>query len=199
MKNLIIFGCGGHAKSIIDIIESSREWQIKGLISEKENNEKAILGYPIIGSDDKLQSLSLDINSALIGIGQIGIDERRKNFLHKIRNFKFKFPVIKSRHAIISNHAIINEGTTIGHGAIINTSSQIGKHCIINSAALIEHGVKIGDLCHISTGVIINGDVTIGEGSFIGSGVIIREGLVLPPKTIISAGKTLMGWPDKEI
>ena len=36
VQNLIIFGCGGHAKSVIDIVESTKEWQIKGLISEKE-------------------------------------------------------------------------------------------------------------------------------------------------------------------
>ena len=40
MKNLIIFGCGGHAKSVIDIVESTKEWQIKGLISEKEYDNK---------------------------------------------------------------------------------------------------------------------------------------------------------------
>lgn len=199
MNNLIIFGSGGHAKSLIDIVESRKEWKIKGIISEKDNNNKAISGYPIIGSDENLETLSSQITNALIGIGQIGIDDRRKNLLKRISNFRFNFPIIKSKYAIVSNRAIINEGTTIGHGAIINTSSQVGKHCIINSAALIEHGVKIGNFCHISTGAIINGDVTIGDDSFIGSGVIIREGLILPPKTIVSAGKRLMGWPNKKI
>ncbi len=198
MNDLIIFGTGGHAKAIIDIVESTKQWKIKGLVSEKENFGKLVLGYKILGSDEHLKNLSLQINNVLIGIGQIGIDERRKKFIRKINKFRFNFPTIKSKFAIISKNAILDEGTTIGHGAVINTCSQIGKHCIINSSSLIEHGVKIGDFCHISTGAIINGDVTIGEGSFIGSGAIIREGLVLPPETVISAGKRIMGWPNRE-
>jgi len=60
---------------------------------------------------------------------------------------------------------------------------------------LIEHDVVIGDFCHISTGALVNGAVTIGGASFVGSGSVLREGLSLPPHTVISAGKRVMGWP----
>ena len=33
---------------------------------------------------------------------------------------------------------------------------------------------------------------------FIGSGAVLREGLNLPPNTVISAGKRVMGWPIQE-
>ena len=51
----------------------------------------------------------------------------------------------------------------------------------------------IGDYCHVSTGAIVNGGVKIGASSFIGSGAVLREGIDLPPKTVISAGKRVMG------
>ena len=38
----------------------------------------------------------------------------------------------------------------------------------------------------------------MGRGSFIGSGAMIREGLVLPPRTVIGAGKRVMGWPPRD-
>ena len=44
-------------------------------------------------------------------------------------------------------------------------------------------------------GALINGGVKIGNGSFVGSGAMLREGLVIPPNTVISAGKRVMGWP----
>ena len=44
----------------------------------------------------------------------------------------------------------------------------------------------------------MNGGVCIGSGSFIGSGSMLREYLELPPRTIISAGKSVMGWPLKD-
>lgn len=197
MNELIIIGCGGHTKSIIDIVESTKKWKIKGLISKKQNKRGSINGYKIIGSDEELELISKKYKHLLIGIGQIGLDDRRIKILEKINNLNFNFPIIKSKYSIISKKATFKEGTTVGHGAIINTGAKIGRHCIINSGSIIEHDAEIGDLCHVSTGVIINGDVKIGAGSFIGSGSIIREGLTLPPKTIISAGKRLMGWPNK--
>jgi acetyltransferase-like isoleucine patch superfamily enzyme len=35
----------------------------------------------------------------------------------------------------------------------------------------------------------------VGSSSFIGSGTMLREGLELPERTVIGAGKRVMGWP----
>ena len=32
-------GCGGHARSVIELIESSREWQIQGLVGWRSRLE----------------------------------------------------------------------------------------------------------------------------------------------------------------
>ena len=82
----------------------------------------------------------------------------------------------------------------MGHGVIVNAGAEIGSHCILNTRSLIEHDVSIDSFCHISTGALINGGVTIGQGSFVGA-VHIRESLVIPPGSVISAGKRVMGWP----
>jgi acetyltransferase-like isoleucine patch superfamily enzyme len=58
--------------------------------------------------------------------------------------------------------------------------------------------VQIGDHCHISTGALVNGGVRVGSGSFIGSGAVIREGLEFPDRTVIGAGKRVMGWPLRD-
>jgi len=197
MNDLIIIGCGGHSKSIIDLINSSREWKIKGLIGKSCEKNKDILGYKVIGDDKDLQKLSKKVNNLVIGIGQIGLPKKRQEIFKKLIKYNFNYPIIKSSFAIVSSNTSIGCGTTIGHGAVVNANVNIGEQTIINSSALIEHDVRIGNFCHISTGAIINGNVKIGDKSFIGSGAIIREGLEIPSNTIISAGKVIMGWPPK--
>ena len=32
MKQLLLIGCGGHARSLIELTESNDEWQIYGLV-----------------------------------------------------------------------------------------------------------------------------------------------------------------------
>ena len=195
MKSLLLVGCGGHARSLIELIESAADWQIYGLVGLPQEVGSFVLGYPVIGTDSDLVELSKFCSNAVLAIGQINDSSPRERLAEHLHQLGFKFPVLISSTASVSRHAKIGPGTTLGHGVIVNAGSTVGSHCILNSRALIEHDVHVGDHCHISTGVLVNGGVTVGPSSFIGSGAIIREGLHLPQSTLVGAGKCVMGWP----
>ncbi len=196
MKDLFIFGCGGHTESLIDVINLDSHWNVAGLIGKKEDLGRIVGNFAVnICDNDLNKNFALFEKNAIIGVGQIGLDSRRYDLFQRIKKFKFSFPKIISPSAYLSKNSVIGSGTVLFHNSFVNTNVEIGAHCIINSKSLIEHGSKIGDFCHISTGAIINGEVSIGKGSFIGSGAIIREGLKLPENTVISAGQRVMGWP----
>lgn len=197
MNPLILVGAGGHARSIIDIVESNNDWEIYGLVGIHREIGKNILGYEVIGTDEDLHSIYSKCNNAIIALGKIGKCDKREIVGLELEKIGFNFPTIKSNSSYLSKHSSIGYGTSIGHGVIINAGSKIGSHCILNSKSLIEHDCIIHDHCHISTGVIINGGCEVGGNSFIGSGSIIREGVKIPPNTIISSGKRVMGWPIK--
>lgn len=198
LRRLLLFGCGGHARALIDIIESTTEWQIAGLVNQSVDERSDVLGYPVIGSDSDLASLRKEADSAVLAFGHFGNAAPRRSLAARLSEAGFTFPAIISAHAIVSRHTRVGEGTTIGHGVIVNAGASIGNHCIINSRALIEHDVSVEHHCHVSTGVMINGGAHVGEGSFIGSGTMVRECIVLPSHTILSAGKRIMGWPMRE-
>lgn len=199
MKPLLLVGCGGHARSLIELIETAEEWQIYGLVGLPEQVGRRVLGYPVIGSDDDLSAIRGECSAAVLAIGQLPDSALRVRLADHLQQFGFQFPVLISPHAIVSRHAKLGPGTTVGHSVIVNAGAVVGDHCIINSCALIEHDVQIGHYCHISTGVLVNGGVQIGSDSFIGSGSMIREGLTLPPLTVIGAGKRVMGWPLRDL
>jgi len=195
MKSLLVIGCGGHAKSVIDIIESTKLWKISGLIGLEYEVGSSVLGYPIVGTDSDLPYLRMSADSAVLALGQLPNPQRRQNIQQLLNQLDFNLPALISPHSIVSQHSRIGEGSFIGHGAIVNANAEVGSYCTINTRALVEHDAIIGDHCHISTGALVNGNVVLGTGCFIGSGTMIREGLVLPPDTVISAGKRVMGWP----
>jgi sugar O-acyltransferase (sialic acid O-acetyltransferase NeuD family) len=198
LKRILLIGCGGHAKSIIDILENNSDWKLFGLIGLKNEVGKKVLDFPIVGNDNDLPKFRKEFDYAFLSIGQIGLSKKRKMMANYLEELNYTFPTLKSKFSIVSKYSSIDYGTLICHNSIINSNTKIGKHCIINSKSLIEHDVVIGDFCHVSTGAIVNGGVSIGEGSFIGSGSIIREGVIIPPNTIISAGKRIMGWPNRD-
>ena len=191
-KKIVIVGAGGHAKSVIDIIEDQGEWKIIGLIGRENEKHKQISGYRVIGTDEELAKIREECKYAFIGIGQIKICEPRIKMAEKLRTYGFKFPVIKARSSYVSSRAKIEEGALIGHGAIINNGAFIGKHVIINSGAIVEHDSRISEYSHISTGTIINGDARVGKMTFIGSNSMVREGVTIPACSIIRAGSVVM-------
>jgi sugar O-acyltransferase (sialic acid O-acetyltransferase NeuD family) len=195
MTPLLLIGCGGHARSLIDLIETGSQWCVHGMVGLPEQVGRRVLGYSVIGTDTQLLDLREGCTMALLAIGQLPDPEPRQRLAARLQELGFQCPVLISPHAYVSRHARIGAGTVVGHGAIVHAGAVVGDHCILNSRALIEHDVEIGDHCHVSTGALVNGGVQLGSGSFVGSGAMLREGLRLPAGTVISAGKRVMGWP----
>ena len=195
MRPLLLIGAGGHARSLIDLIETQGEWHIQGLIGLPEQVGSTVLSYPVLGTDDDLPTLRSTCPAALLGLGQLPDPALRQRLASQLKHLDFLCPVVVSPHAVVSRHAILGEGSVVGHGAIVNAGAAVGVHCTVNTRALIEHDAQVGDHCHLSTGSLVNGVVQLGTGCFIGSGAMLREGLQLPAGTVISAGKRVMGWP----
>ena len=185
---LILLGGGGHCLSVIDVIERENKYFIKGILdpSIKDNN---ILGYPVLGGDDKIPSLIDENVFFLITVGQIKNFSIRKRLALNLEKGKANLAKVISPLAYVSSHAKIKEGTVIMHQAFVNAGAEIGKYCIINTKANIEHGVKVEDFCHISTNAIVNGDSIVKRGTFIGSNATISNSITIEENSIISAGK----------
>ena len=54
MKPLLLIGCGGHARSLIDLLESTAKWKLYGLVGLPEQVGSNVLGYPVLCRDSDL-------------------------------------------------------------------------------------------------------------------------------------------------
>ena len=186
--NIILIGGGGHCISVIDVIEKENKYNIKGVLDS--NLEGAnVLGYPVIGGDEKIRELINDETFFLITVGQIKSYKIRKKISKILELNKANLATVISPFAYVSKHSLIKEGTVIMHQAFLNAKVKIGKHCIVNTKANVEHGVEVEDFCHISTCSVINGDSVIEYGTFIGSNATISNGIIIKKESIISAGE----------
>ncbi len=186
-KKILIIGAGGHAKSCIDIIESSTKYKINYILGKKKEVNNKILNYKVNLIESDLKKIKGN-QYGIVGIGQINNSRKRKYYYELLKSIGIKIPVIKSNRSYVSKYAYIGEGTVVFHGAVINSDVEVGNNCIINSQSLIEHDVKIGSQVHISTGAKVNGGCKIGNGTFIGSGAVIRENVEIGINCIIGAG-----------
>ena len=176
MKNIVIIGSGGHANSLIDLIESSKKFKIIGYFDQKKN-KKIKLKY--LGNDSDLKNYK--VKFAAMGVG-LGLPPKKKiEIIRKYKKFGINFPKLIHKFSYVSKTSIIEDGVQIFSGSIINTNSQIKSHSVINTGSIIEHDCYIGENSYICPGVIILGSCMIGKSTIIGS-----KNIILPKTNVIN-------------
>jgi sugar O-acyltransferase (sialic acid O-acetyltransferase NeuD family) len=187
-SSILVVGAGGHARSCIDVVESTGALRIAGLIGKVDEVGSMVFGYTVLGTEADLKRLRPSHREALVAVGHIRTAVPRETLFSLLRDLDFALPVIVSPRGYVSPRATIGEGTIVMHGAVVNAGARIGRNCIVNSQALIEHDVEVGDHCHISTGARVNGGVTVGHGTFIGSGSTILQGIRIGDRCTVAMG-----------
>lgn len=168
---LFIFGHGGHARVIKEIVEADGVCHFAGFV--EKDDEKAFL-------DNNAHAAA----TLALGIGENSV---RKNILETIGRDS-TFPVLIHPKAIVAKSAEIGRGSVIMPGAIINPGAVIGEFCIINSGAIIEHDTALADFCSVAPGAILCGNCHLDEGAFIGAGAVLSHGLKAGHWSVLGAG-----------
>mgnify|MGYP004476406881 CR=1 FL=1 len=187
-KRVIVFGAGGHAKVIADIIKKSND-ELVGFLDDSTDiqgrtiyDDKKVLGYI------NKENISKCLNCCFI-IG-IGNNKVRKIISEKYPELEWYTAV--HPNAVIADDVKIGQGTVVMAGTIINTGTVIGKHCIINTSSSIDHDNLLEDYVHVSPGAHLAGTVKIGECTWICAGATIINNISIDKNNIIGAGATVI-------
>lgn len=188
---IILLGCGGHAESVIDSIESSGIYQIVGLV-DQDNSTFQYRSYPVIGCDDDLVKIfHSGIRCAFICVGFMGRSHLRQRLYQRLRDIGYTLPIIQDPSSVVAPDAVIGEGTFIGKKTVVNSKAVIGKNVILNTGALVEHGCQVGDYTHIAVSSTLCGNVSVGENCFVGAGSVILQGVNIAEEGMIGAGSII--------
>lgn len=191
---MILYGASGHAKVIIDILESNGQ-KIDFIVDDNPKVTE-LLGYDVRRNTG-------EYDEAIISIGSCEI---RKRVVESIKVSKYLTSVHPS--AVVSPRATIDEGTVVMQGAIVQSCAKIGKHCILNTGASVDHDCEIGDFVHVAPHATVLGGVKVGDASWIGAGAVIKQYITIGKNCMIGAGAvvlkdvpdgtTVVGVPGKE-
>lgn len=183
-KDVVIVGCGGHAKVIADIILTSGD-NVKGFLSAEEGIKK-YLDFPVLGIDLHYEKY-LDCYF-IVGVGDVKIRERITNFMYKAAWYTAVHPT-----AVVSRmDTRIAEGTVIMANVVINPGVTIGRHCIVNTGAVLEHDDVLEDYVHVSVGSKLAGNVHVGRCTQIGIGASVKENIDICDNCLVGAGAVVI-------
>lgn len=185
MKNLIILGAGGFAKSIVDTLEGS-QYNIIGFIDSFKKGEHQ--GYKILANSIE----ELEKKEGYIYFIGIGEPKLREEYYNKLKKYNLTLANIIDKTAILSRNIKIGEGVFIGKMVIVNADAILEDNVVLNTRSLIEHGNHIGAHTNISTNSVLNGDVKVGQSTFIGSCTVVNGQISIGNNSIIGSGSVVI-------
>lgn len=186
---LVIFGSGGHFRSVIDCLNMSLFEEIVIVDIDEKKHNSFFFGIKTVGGIEKIDDLKkLGFNHAFICIG----DQKARNKYARICEEKnLELITIVDRTCSMASTVKVGKGVFIGKKTVINSNSNILDLVIVNSGAIIEHDCIIKRNSFIGPGAIITGGVIIEENTFIGSGAIINPYLKIMKNSIIGSGSVV--------
>lgn len=192
MEDIILFGIGGHAHSVVDSIEQAGKYNIRGFLDTEEMQGNHFRDYQVLGTDDAMEEYyNKEVHNAFITIGFLGYGDVRNRLYTQLKDIGYKIPNIIDSTAVVSKNAKLEEGIFIGKNAVVNADARIGKMCIINTGAIVEHDCRIGAFSHIAVGSILCGGVSVGEQTLIGSNATVIQNIQIGGNVIIGAGTVI--------
>jgi sugar O-acyltransferase (sialic acid O-acetyltransferase NeuD family) len=189
---ILIWGAGGHALVVADIVRSGSDYDIAGFLDDANSQRKGEIfcGSPILGGKEQLGlALNEGLEKMVVGIGDC---QARLCLAAYARNKGYSLVSVVHPRAMIAPDAIIAEGTVVAAGVIINPGVRIGENVIINTGAIIEHECVIGDGAHVCPGVTLGGGVCVGKAAWIGIGATVKDHVNIGEQSVIGAGAVVV-------
>lgn len=186
ITDLIIYGCGGHARSVADVALYNG---IKNLIFIDANarSKEQIFGFAILA---KLPHNGMDLNNNYIVA--IGDNRTRYKIFSELKSQQKTFTRIISKDAYLGINHLFGVGVFVGHNAHVGPNTIIGENTIINTHCLIEHDCLIGKHCHIAVNATVTGKCALGDFITVGAGATIIDGITVCSNVTIGAGAVVI-------
>lgn len=156
MKQYILYGNGGHARVIKDLIH--------------------LLGGEVVHVFDSENQYNPEVFPKAELIIAIGNSEIREKISQEVSH---QFGKLIHPKAVLANDVEVGEGTVILANAVIQAGAKIGKHCILNASIVIDHDVMIGSYVSIYPNSYIGGEAQITNHKIIDPNTVVERQTII--------------------
>lgn len=189
---IVVYGGGGHGKSLIELLQALHVYEIVGVIDDGLTVGESVMGIAALGGYEVLgrlyeQGVRLAVN-AVGGIGNLAI---RAKVFKRLSVAGFNCPAVIHPTAFIEPSARLSGGVQVFPKAYIGSEVAVGYGTIVNTGAIVSHECKLGNLVNISPGAILAGGVEIGDEALIGMGVTVNLRVQIGAKAKIGNSATV--------
>jgi sugar O-acyltransferase (sialic acid O-acetyltransferase NeuD family) len=188
MVPIVIWGAGGHAKTVTEILELDGGWVIAGYLDSVNPDRwrTTFEGYPVLGGLEALAELrQRGVRHIALAIG----DNRARRIAGETAQaVGLELVTAIHPHACVSAKAVLGRGVVCAAGSVVARASVVCEGVIVNTGAIVDHDCTLGSYSHIAPGAKLAGNVEVGAGAWIGLGAAVLEKLRIGEMTMVGAG-----------
>ena len=188
-EGLVIFGFGGHARSIADVALAAG---CKALlfIDENARDGENFLGHPV------QRALPKEFPAGWHCLAASGDNRTRAQQIAWILEEGWPLTTLIAPTASIGAGATIGIGTVIAHHAHVGPLAHLGSGVIVNTGGIVEHDCTIGDFVHVSVNSTVAGRSRLGKFVFLGTGATVIDSVTVGNEITIGAGGVVVDSLD---
>jgi sugar O-acyltransferase (sialic acid O-acetyltransferase NeuD family) len=196
MKPLVIFGAGGQAREVAQIVADLNQlhgnpWRLIGFLVDPGQAARVPrpLPAPVLGGTEWL----LEHPEVQVVVA-VGAPAGRRSVVQRLcaQQPAVRFATLVHPRAWLASSAALGEGSVVFAGVLVNANATIGKHANLNLAATISHDCEVGHFVSLGPGAHLAGGVTLGEGTDIGVGACLRPGVRVGANSVVGAGAAVV-------
>lgn len=187
---IVIYGAGGHARVVIEMIrEARRDLHVIGIVDDAEKRPAEVFGVPVVGDADRLEEFrNRGVQLAALGVGAVTHNALRAELFDRLTQQGFGLPNLIHPDATVEQSVRMGRGNQIFAGAVVSSNVELGDNTIVNANAVVSHDCRIADHAHLTPGALLAGGVSVGPKSVIGMGVTVYLGIEIGTEVVVPNG-----------
>ena len=179
-RRAVVYGAGGHARSVAEAIEASGSEVVAFVSDDMAGGE--LLGRPVVAS---IGQTTTDVD-VYLAVG----DNFTRSVIWRDNADLLKLALVSPLihpSASVSAYATLGSGSVVLQGAIIASGAQVGLGCVVNSGAILDHQSVMQDFSSLAPGATVGGQASIGRCSAVGIGASVKHGVMIGANTVLGA------------
>ncbi len=196
MKQLVIFGAGGHAREVAQLVEDinlaqPESWQLAGFLADADTSVvvNKPLPAPFLGGAEWL----LEHSQTYLTVA-IGNSAARQSVVQRLLRIypTLQFATLVHPRAWIAKSVALGQGCVVFAGSLVNADACLGSFASLNLGVTASHDCTVGSFSSLGPGVHLAGAVTLGEAVDVGTGASMRPGVSVGAGAIVGAGAVVV-------
>lgn len=205
MKDIVIVGCGGFGREVLDVIEAINEldptWNVLGFVDDAPTTVNTDLverrGTTVLGEAEEVLA-AMQPAHFVVGIGSPAV---RRSLATRFEAAGWAAATLIHPRATLGGDNRIGDGVVICAGTVLTNNISVGRHTHINLLCSIGHDVVLEDFVSINPIVAVSGwvvvrseamvgthaailqNVTVGTGATVGGAALVAKDV--PPGVIV--------------